>query len=116
MSASSGITVSADLANRFADAVRANKTRFIKVSIQNGLLLCCRCLGRSAHTHLSESLVHDLSIPIQGSLDEDLPQLQSDAILPPDIPAYILAKVDLPSPDWISFYYVPDNAKTREKA
>jgi twinfilin-like protein len=64
----------------------------------------------------SESLVHDLSIPIQGSLDEDLARLQSDDILQPDIPAYILAKVDLPSPDWVSFYYVPDSAKIREKA
>ena len=75
----------------------------------------CRHPRQSAHAHLSESLVHDLSIPIQGSFDEDLGQLQSDDILKPNIPAYILAKVDLPSSDWISFYYVPDNARVREK-
>jgi twinfilin-like protein len=81
-------------------------------------MVCCFAVvtRRSTHVHLSESLVHDLSIPIQGSLDEDLAQLQSDDILQPTTPAYILAKLDLPSPDWISFYYVPEAAKIREKA
>jgi twinfilin-like protein len=116
MSALSGITVSADLASRFADAVQENKTRFIKVSIQNGLLLRCRCPRRATHALALESLVHDLSLPMQCLLHEDLAQLQSDDVLQPDTPAYILAKADLPSPDWISFNYVPDNAKIREKA
>jgi len=38
MSALSGITVSPDLASTFAVAVQSNAVRFIKVSIQNGLL------------------------------------------------------------------------------
>lgn len=37
MSALSGIVVTHDLASKFADAVEAKSTRFIKVSIQNGL-------------------------------------------------------------------------------
>jgi hypothetical protein len=39
MSALSGIVVSSDLASRFADAIEAKSTRFIKVSVQNGLSL-----------------------------------------------------------------------------
>ncbi|PPQ77527.1 hypothetical protein CVT25_011324 [Psilocybe cyanescens] len=97
MSALSGITVSPDLASAFADAVQSSSTRFIKILIQN------------------ESLVHDISIPIDGSFEQDLEQLQRDDILPADSPAYILAKVDPPSSDWISIYYVPDTAQVREK-
>jgi twinfilin-like protein len=63
-----------------------------------------------------ESLVIDLSIPIEGSFFEDLAQLQSDDVLRSDCPAYVLAKLDLPSPDWMTFFYVPDNAKVRDKA
>ncbi|KAK7049335.1 Twinfilin-1 [Paramarasmius palmivorus] len=97
MSASSGITVSADLAQQFSSAVDQKSTRFIKVSIQN------------------ESLVHDLSIPVEGTLQEDLEKLQDDSILQDDVPAYILAKLDDPSSEWLAIYYVPDSAKVRDK-
>ncbi|KAF8889772.1 hypothetical protein CPB84DRAFT_1683767 [Gymnopilus junonius] len=97
MSASSGITASSELISSFADAVQAKSTRFIKVSIRN------------------ESLVHDLSVPINASFEDDLQQLQSDDILQLDTPAYILAKLDLPSADWTAINYVPDTAQVREK-
>jgi twinfilin-like protein len=94
----SGIVVTPDLASKFADAVEAKSTRFIKVSIQN------------------ESLVHDLSIQVKGSFEDDLQNsLQDDDVLPKDFPAYILAKLDAPSPDWVIVSYVPDNAKVRDK-
>ncbi|KAF8201637.1 hypothetical protein BJ912DRAFT_946001 [Pholiota molesta] len=97
MSALSGITVSSDLAAKFADAVQSKSTRFIKVSIEN------------------ESLVHDLSVPITGSLEEDLAQLQGEDIVPDGSPNYILAKLDAPSADWMIISYVPDSAKVRDK-
>ncbi|KAJ7739677.1 hypothetical protein DFH07DRAFT_76833 [Mycena maculata] len=98
MSATSGIGVSADLSARFSRAVDERQTRFIKVSIQN------------------ESLVHDLSIPTRGSLQEDLAQLQdSDEILEENTPAYLLTKLDDPPAEWLAIYYVPDTAKVRDK-
>jgi hypothetical protein len=62
-----------------------------------------------------ESLVHDLSIDIKGSFEDDLQNLQEEDVLPKDLPAYILAKLDAPSPDWMIVFYVPDNAKVRDK-
>jgi twinfilin-like protein len=62
-----------------------------------------------------ESLVHDLSIEIKGSLQEDLQTLQDEDVLPKDFSAYVLAKLDAPSPDWMILLYVPDNAKVRDK-
>jgi twinfilin-like protein len=62
-----------------------------------------------------ELLVHDLSIEIKGSLQEDLQNLQDEGVLPKDLSAYILAKLDSPSPDWMIVSYVPDNAKVRDK-
>lgn len=62
-----------------------------------------------------ESLVHDLSIKIKGSFQEDLLNLQDEDVLSKDISAYILAKLDAPSVDWIMVSYVPDNAKVRDK-
>ncbi|ESK94229.1 protein tyrosine kinase [Moniliophthora roreri MCA 2997] len=97
MSASSGISVSPDLTQQFSTAVDQKSTRFIKVSIQN------------------ESLVHDLSIPISGTLQEDLEKLQDDSVLKDDVPAYILAKLDDPPSEWLAIYYVPDSAKVRDK-
>jgi len=61
----------------------------------------------------AESLVHDQSIPIEGSLIEDLAKLQD--ILLDDVPAYILTKLDDPSTEWLVIYYVPDSAKVRDK-
>lgn len=116
MSALSGIVVSSDLALKFADAVEAKLTRFIKVSVQNGLsLLQNPTASLSLFTFHPESLVHDLSIEIEGSFEDDLQNLQNEDVLPKDFPAYILAKLDAPSPDWMIFFYVPDTAKVRDK-
>jgi twinfilin-like protein len=62
-----------------------------------------------------ESLVLDHSIPVSGTLEEDLNVLQDDTILQDNTPAYILAKLDQPSADWLAIYFVPDNAKVRDK-
>ncbi|KAK7035730.1 protein tyrosine kinase [Favolaschia claudopus] len=98
MSATSGIAVSDDLSTKFSRAVDEKQTRFVKVSIQN------------------ESLVHDLSVPISGTLQEDLSQLQdSDEIIQQDTPAYILAKLDDPPSEWLAIFYVPDSARVRDK-
>ncbi|KAJ6547039.1 hypothetical protein B0H19DRAFT_1163633 [Mycena capillaripes] len=98
MSATSGIGVSPDLSAKFSRAVDDRQTRFIKVSIQN------------------ESLVHDLSVPTRGSLQEDLAQLQdSDEIIHDDTPAYLLTKLDDPPAEWLVIYYVPETAKVRDK-
>ncbi|KAF8163181.1 hypothetical protein B0H34DRAFT_311846 [Crassisporium funariophilum] len=97
MSALSGITVSSDLASKFAAAVEEKSTRFLIVSIQN------------------ELLVHDRSVPIMHSFEEDLGILQDESCLHNDSPAYILAKLDTPSSDWMTIFYVPDSAKVRDK-
>ena len=62
-----------------------------------------------------ESLVPELSIEIKGSFQEDLLYLQGEDVLPKDLSAYILAKLDAPSLDWMIVSYVPDNAKIRDK-
>ncbi|KAJ7702273.1 hypothetical protein B0H17DRAFT_1043471 [Mycena rosella] len=95
MSATSGIAVSTDLSAHFSRAVDDRQTRFIKVSIEN------------------ESLVHDLSVPIRGSLEEDLAQLQD--LIHEDTPTYLLTKLDDPPAEWLVIYYVPDTAKVRDK-
>ncbi|CAK5279342.1 unnamed protein product [Mycena citricolor] len=95
--ATSGIGVSPDLSAQFSHAVDSKETRFLKVSIQN------------------ESLVHDLSIPIQGTLAEDLTKLQTSEILHDDTPAYVLTKLDDPATEWLAIYFVPDTAKVRDK-
>ncbi|KAL0580426.1 Twinfilin-1 [Marasmius crinis-equi] len=97
MSASSGIAVSPDLAQQFSSAVDQKNIRFIKVSIKD------------------ESLIHDLSIPIEGTLQEDLEKLQDNSILQDDAPAYVLTKLDDPPSEWLAIYYVPDTAKVRDK-
>ena len=65
-----------------------------------------------AHT---DSVVHDLSIEIKASFEDDLQHLQDEHVLPKDFPAYILAKLDAPSLDWVIVSYVPDTAKVRDK-
>jgi len=94
MSATSGIVVSADLADKFAVAVSSTSVRFLKVLIRN------------------ESLVLDVSVDVSGSLDEDILQLQD--ILDDDVPAFLLVRLDDPS-EWLAVYYVPDSAKVRDK-
>jgi hypothetical protein len=63
----------------------------------------------------AELLVHDLSVDIANTLEEDLAELQKDDVLPDDSAAYVLAKLDAPSADWLLISYVPDNAKVRDK-
>ncbi|KAJ4487545.1 hypothetical protein J3R30DRAFT_3696301 [Lentinula aciculospora] len=95
MSATSGIGVSQELSSQFSSAVDSKSIRFLKISIRN------------------ESLVHDQSVPVEGSLTEDLAKLQD--LLLDDVPAYILAKLDDPSTEWLAIYYVPESAKVRDK-
>lgn len=97
MSATSGIPVSPGLYSAFADAVDSKSIRFIKVSIKD------------------ESLIHDLSVPATASFQDDLQSLQDESILQQDSPAYVLAKLDQPSSDWVAIFYVPDSAKVRDK-
>lgn len=52
---------------------------------------------------------------MEASFKEDLAKLQSDQVLQDTAPAYILAKLDLPSQDWITLFYVPDGAQVRDK-
>lgn len=65
--------------------------------------------------NVAESLVHDLSIPIEGSLEADLSKLQDPEIVKDDVPAYLLTKLDDPPTDWVAISYVPDSAKVRDK-
>ncbi|RDB21542.1 Twinfilin [Hypsizygus marmoreus] len=95
MSATSGIGIAPDLASAFSNANLTNDVRFIKVSIAN------------------ETLVHDLTIPVAGSFEDDLAFLQRPNVLEDSTPTYVLAKV-APS-EWIAISYVPDSAKVRDK-
>ncbi|KAJ3905364.1 hypothetical protein F5879DRAFT_950964 [Lentinula edodes] len=95
MSATSGIGVSQELSSRFSSAIDSKSVRFLKISI------------------LNESLVLDQSIPIEGTFTEDLAKLQD--LLLENAPAYVLAKLDDPSTEWLAIYYVPDFAKVRDK-
>lgn len=61
-----------------------------------------------------EELVPDESIAATGTLDEDLDRLGEH--LQDDVPAYIIAKLDDPSTEWLAIFYVPDVAKVRDKA
>jgi len=61
-----------------------------------------------------ESLV-DTSIPVNGSLEEDLLQLQDPEILQDNVPAYLLVRLDDPPTEWLAIDYVPDSAKVRDK-
>lgn len=63
----------------------------------------------------AEALIPDLTIPISGTLLEDLEKLQSTDVLKDDVPAYILTKLDDPPAEWLAIFYVPDTAKVRDK-
>lgn len=62
-----------------------------------------------------ELLVHDLSIPVQGTLAEDLVKLQDPDIISDDVPAYILVRLDEPPTQWLVIDYVPEGTKIRSK-
>ncbi|KAG8976687.1 Twinfilin-1, partial [Tulasnella sp. 427] len=95
MSAASGISASEDLLREFSNALTDPSVRFLKIAIQN------------------EALVPQGSWPGSANdLSRDLAQL--DEILLPDVPAYILARLDTGS-DWLFISYVPDTAKVRDK-
>ncbi|KAI0035941.1 hypothetical protein K488DRAFT_42223 [Vararia minispora EC-137] len=95
MSATSGIGIAPDLSHAFSQVVSDSATRFLKISIRN------------------ESLVPDGTTPVQGSLDDDLPRLQS--ILDDNVPAYVIVRLDRPSSSLLLVDYVPDTAKVRDK-
>ncbi|KDQ60680.1 hypothetical protein JAAARDRAFT_31659 [Jaapia argillacea MUCL 33604] len=95
MSATSGIGVSQELTDTFASAVDSQSVRFLKISIQN------------------ESLVVDHTVPVSGTLEQDLDNLKD--ILQEKIPAYVLVRLDEPPSDWLAVYYVPDAAQVRDK-
>lgn len=95
MAATSGIGVSPELTKAFSDAVETKNVRFIKVTIQD------------------ESLVSVASLPVAGSLNEDLVQLQE--YLEDKEPCYILARLDDPPSEWLAISYVPDFANVRDK-
>ncbi|KAF7359293.1 Protein tyrosine kinase [Mycena sanguinolenta] len=93
MSATSGIGVSRDLSAEFSRCTAADRSYL--------------------HLNFQESLVHDLSLPIRGSLQEDFAQL--DDIIQEDTPTYLLAKLDDPPTEWLVIYYSPDSARVRDK-
>ncbi|KAF8654072.1 hypothetical protein AX16_003605 [Volvariella volvacea WC 439] len=97
MSTPSGISVSQDLASHFAAAIDSQSVRFLKIVIQN------------------ESLVYDRTININSTFEDDLALLQDEEILQDNTPAYVLARLDPPSSEWLAIYYVPDTAKVRDK-
>ncbi|PFH50691.1 hypothetical protein AMATHDRAFT_75483 [Amanita thiersii Skay4041] len=97
MSASSGIAASDDLVAYFSSAINESTVRFIKIVIRD------------------DSLEHDTSIPIEGTLETDLIKLQDPQILQDTVPAYILARLDEPSFGWLVISYVPESAKIRDK-
>ncbi|KAI0341776.1 actin depolymerizing protein [Trametopsis cervina] len=86
MSASSGITVSPELANAFGDAVNSQAVRFLKVSIRN------------------ESLVADRSEPPSGTFEEDFDKLGD--LLEENVPAYVLVRLDSPPTDWLAVFFM----------
>ncbi|KAL0947472.1 hypothetical protein HGRIS_013577 [Hohenbuehelia grisea] len=95
MSATTGISVTPELTQAFSSAIDTRDVRFVKVSIRN------------------ESLVHDLSVPIEGTFQQDLNKLQD--LLEDKTPAYVLARLDEPDTDWLAVFYVPDSAQVRDK-
>ncbi|KIJ22805.1 hypothetical protein M422DRAFT_786342 [Sphaerobolus stellatus SS14] len=95
MSATSGIPIHDDLKHAFATAQRDPSIRFLKLAIRD------------------EHIVLDSSVPAQGDLSSDLAQLQD--MLQDDVAAYILARLDDASSQWLAISYVPDTAKVREK-
>ena len=61
----------------------------------------------------TESLVLDQSISPSGTLTEDLDKLPD--LLESNVPAYILARLDDPPTEWMTIFYVPEDAKIRDK-
>ncbi|EFA79852.1 putative protein tyrosine kinase [Heterostelium album PN500] len=99
MSHSSGIAASPALISTFGDA-NLNNTRFIKVSIQD------------------EVLVAVSTVDIDGTFESDLDKVPT--LLEKDHACYVLAKTDeksieLSGNNWVFMFYVPDIAKVREK-
>jgi len=95
MSAASGIPVSDELVTAFSNAVSSQGVRFLKIGIRN------------------ETLVLDKSIPRSGTIEHDLDKMAD--LLEDDVPAYILARMDDPSSEWLAISYVPDTARVRDK-
>jgi twinfilin-like protein len=113
MSTYSGIGVTPELAEAFLAAVDSKNIRAIKVSIRDGKSCFVRVYLSAVSLSHTESLVHEGSINVHGSFEEDLATLQE--ILEDDMPAYLLVRLDDPSSYWLIIYYVPDSAKVRDK-
>ncbi|CAB4417652.1 unnamed protein product [Rhizophagus irregularis] len=99
MSHQSGIRVSQELADLFANAVNKNNLRIIRVSIVN------------------ESLVPNGTKDISGNSDSDFAGVGE--FLEEKVPCYILYRLDSKSLtenyEWLFMAYVPDLAKVRDK-
>jgi hypothetical protein len=96
MSANSGIAASTSLLSLFSSTGDLTGTRFIKISISE------------------EQLVHNKSIPVAGTLLDDLIQLSGNEILEDDVPAYLLVRMDVED-EWLVVFYVPETARVRDK-
>ncbi|RUP50269.1 hypothetical protein BC936DRAFT_139792 [Jimgerdemannia flammicorona] len=130
MSHQSGIKVSEELAQTFAESVKAEDVRIIRISIINGTHAVSRNPRRQRHNprhrHLGRrchlfALLFFFYLPSNLSL---IPALADfDAIqtyLEPPNPAYVFYRLDTKSAssdeyDWLFLAYVPDNAKVRDK-
>ena len=55
----------------------------------------------------------DESIAAAGTFNDDLDTL--GGMLQDDVPAYILVRLDDPPTEWLAVFYVPDEAKVRDK-
>jgi len=94
MSVPSGIELSDQLKDVFAEAVQDPSIRFLKIAIRN------------------EKLAHESTVQKSAdTLEEELPKLQT--ILEDKTPSYVLARLD--GDGWLFISYVPDDATVRDK-
>ncbi|KAF7723805.1 hypothetical protein EC973_001589 [Apophysomyces ossiformis] len=118
MSHQSGIQVSKELAETFANAVSSGTTRILRVSIVNGEVvtkrgitflhalqnLWCAYFEAKGQWNLNPIADYEAHVPSYLETNE---------------PAYILVRLDSKSPageyQWLFLSYVPDHAKVRDK-
>ncbi len=96
MAASSGITVSAELAQTFSTACSESKTRVFKIELQGETLVCTS------------------NVPAQASEADDFSLLQS--VLVDKQACYICYRTDSPPPCcWLFMMYVPNGTPVRDR-
>ncbi|KAJ2156116.1 proteasome component pup2 [Coemansia sp. RSA 552] len=98
MAHQSGIDVSEALAAAFHGALGDSTVRVLQVTI------------------VDEKLEAAGTLPVQGTLDEDLGQVPG--LLGDSEPCYLLVRLDTPEPGsakWLLATYVPDKARVRDK-